>query len=413
MNPQEIYTHRLDNGLTVVLEPMQDVQSAAFSLLIPSGSVFDPPGDSGTGALLCDLLTRGAGDRDSQQLSFDLDNLGVQRHEGIGTNHLTLTGATLADNLSQALSIYADIVRQPHLPSDQFEAALAGATQALRSAEDDPRQKIMPELSRRCYRAPWGLPSDGTLDELPALSADGIRKQYERCFRPNGAIFGVAGNINPNATLAQIQESFGDWQAKDDPTFDVGERGPAIDHITYDSTQTHIGIAYDAVPYRDPDYYAAWAAVGVLSGGMSSRLFTEVREKRGLCYAISASLSTLKDEARVLCHVGTERPAETLDVTLRELVRIGEGFEQDELDRCKARAKSSLIMQQESTLARSSSIARDWFHLGRVTTLAEVGERINALTVDSVLDYVHSHPAGNFTVMTIGPEAVEVPVEFS
>jgi predicted Zn-dependent peptidase len=115
----------------------------------------------------------------------------------------------------------------------------------------------------------------------------------------------------------------------------------------------------------------------------------------------------------VFCHVGTERPAETLDVTLRELVRIGEGFEQDELDRCKARAKSSLIMQQESTLARSSSIARDWFHLGRVTTLAEVGERINALTVDSVLDYVHSHPAGNFTVMTIGPEAVEVPVEFS
>ena len=177
----------------------------------------------------------------------------------------------------------------------------------------------------------------------------------------------------------------------------------------------HIGIAYDSVSYRDPDYFAAWAAVSVLSGGMSSRLFTEVREKRGLCYSVSASLSSLRDEARVLCYAGTtaERAQETLDVTLAELQRLGEGIEDEELSRCQARAKSSLIMQQESTLARASSVARDWYHLGRVMTLAEVREKIDALTVQNVLDYVHTHPAGQFTLLTIGPHPLETPSEVS
>jgi predicted Zn-dependent peptidase len=144
---------------------------------------------------------------------------------------------------------------------------------------------------------------------------------------------------------------------------------------------------------------------------MSARLFTEVREKRGLCYSVYATLSTLKHEARVLAYAGTtaERAQETLDVTLRELQRLGEGISEDELHRCKARAKSSLIMAQESTLSRSSSIASDWFHLGRVTTLAEVRDRIEALTVDTVLDYVHRYPAGDFTILTLGPERLQMP----
>src|SRR5690606_38584921 len=135
--------------------------------------------------------------------------------------------------------------------------------------------------------------------------------------------------------------------------------------------------------------------VSVLSGGMSARLFTEVREKRGLCYSVSASLTSLKHEARVLCYAGTtnERAQETLDVTIRELVRLGDGIEPEELARCQARAKSSLIMQQESTMSRASAVARDWYHLGRVTTLDEVRGHIDALTVDTVLDYVRAKPA--------------------
>ena len=125
--------------------------------------------------------------------------------------------------------------------------------------------------------------------------------------------------------------------------------------MAHESNQTQIGIAFDSVPYRHPDYFQAWGAVGVLSGGMSSRLFTEVREKRGLCYSVYATMHTLRDRGSVLCYAGTsaERAQETLDVTLGELVRLAEGIEADELARLKARIKSSLIMQQESSSSRS------------------------------------------------------------
>src|SRR5690606_25044640 len=126
-------------------------------------------------------------------------------------------------------------------------------------------------------------------------------------------------------------------------------RGPQRDHITTDSNQTHIGLAYDAVPYRDDNYYAAWAAVSVLSGGSSSGLFTEVRERRGLCYSVYATLISLLEEGRVLAYAGTtpERAQETLNVTIDVIRKLADGIEQNELDRCKAGAKSALIMQQE------------------------------------------------------------------
>lgn len=407
---QNISTHTFDNGLTLVIEPMDGVRSAAFSFLVPAGSVYEPEGRNGTASILSDLITRGAGDLDSRSLTETLDNLGLQRNEGVGGTHLSLAGATVADRLPAALALYGDILRRPHLPPDQFDASRAGVEMSLRTTEDEPRQKVIVELRRRCYDEPWGLPTEGSLDDLPAITAASVRDHYQRLVRPNGTILGVAGHVDAAEIHDAVEKAFGDWETAGDPDVRQGDRGPRIDHISHDSTQTHIGIAYDAVPYRDEDYYAAWASVGVLSGGMSARLFTEVRERRALCYAVSAVLNSLPSEGRVLCYAGTtvERAQETLDVTLAEMVRLGEGIELSELERCQARAKSSLIMQQESTIARAASLARDWFHLGRITTLEEVRSRIEALNVETVLEYIHAHPAADFTVLTIGPEPLEV-----
>jgi predicted Zn-dependent peptidase len=410
MANQEIQTHSISNGLTLIIEPMADVQSAAFSLLVPAGSNYDPPGQAGAAAVLSDWIMRGAGSRDSRQLSNELDNLGLQRNEGVGNSHISFTGATLAESLPQALRIYADIVRKPQLPTDQFEAAQTGVEQSLRAIEDEPRQKVMVELRRRCYESPWGIPSEGTIEGVQNLTPAVVKSHFERCAGPRDAILGIAGKVDVRAMKGLVEDLFGDWKARATPSFEIGPRGPARDHVKHESTQTQIGIAYDSVPYRDPGYYAAWAAVSVLSGGMSSRLFTEVREKRGLCYSVFASLNSLRDQGRILCYAGTtaERAQETLDVTLAELIRLGEGISQAELDRCKARAKSSLIMQQESSSARSSSIARDWYHLGRIETLDEVRDKIDGLTVGMLLEHLAEHPAKDFTILTLGPEPLEV-----
>src|SRR4029079_4483719 len=169
---------------------------------------------------------------------------------------------------------------------------------------------------------------------------------------------------------------------------------PLKNHIPFESGQSHVGVAYPTIPYKHPDYFQAWAAVGVLSSGSSSRLFTEVREKRGLCYTVHASLHTQRDRASVLCYAGTtaERAQETLDVTVGELRRLAEGIEQNELDRLKARIKSSLIMQQESTSSRSGSIARDWYHLGRVPTLEEVARLVDELSAASINAFLDENP---------------------
>jgi predicted Zn-dependent peptidase len=222
---------------------------------------------------------------------------------------------------------------------------------------------------------------------------------------------GVAGNFVWDDVRKQVEDLFGDWKsiAVSAPP-SVNGRKPT-NYVPFESGQSHIGVAYSSIPYKHPDYFQAWAAVGVLSSGSSSRLFTEVREKRGLCYTVHASLHTQRDRASVLCYSGTtaERAQETLDVTIGELKRLANGIEQGELDRLKARIKSSLIMQQESTSARSSSIARDWYHLGRVRTLDEVGRMVDELSARSINNFLDKNPPRDLIVVTLGPEPLETP----
>jgi predicted Zn-dependent peptidase len=241
-----------------------------------------------------------------------------------------------------------------------------------------------------------------------------VRNFYERSYGPRGTILGVAGRIDWPRLRDDVGRLFGDWKPLAAPPIAAETQLARREHLAHESNQTQIGIAYSSVPYRHPDYFRAWGAVGVLSGGMSSRLFTEVREKRGLCYSVYATYhSSLRDRASILCYVGTERPQEALDVMLAELARLAEGIEPAELSRLKARIKSGLIMQQESSSSRSSALARDWFHLGRARTLDEIGSLVDALSCESINEYLASHPPQDFTIVTLGPKPLEVPVGVS
>lgn len=408
---RSVETHKLANGLVLLAEPVATVESAAFTLMAPCGCSNDPADRLGLAGMLCEMTLRGAGVRDSRALVNDLEVLGVERGESVGISQTSFSGATLAENLDEALAIYADIVQRPHLPENQLEASRLVCLQEIRGVEDEPAQKLMDELRRRTYPDPWGRASHGNEAGVNAASAADIRRLWADHYRPNGAILGVAGKVDWDRLVEQIEAYFGAWEPVAVQS-DV-EQAPvdASPHINFDGNQCHIGIAFPSVPYRDPQYLQAWAAVGVLSGGMSSRLFTEVREKRGLCYSVSASLQTQLTRARVLCYAGTtaERAQETLDVTYAELLRLRDGVEPSELHRLKARIKSGLIMQQESTSARSGAIARDWYHLGRVRTLDELGRQVDELTAHSINAYLDDHPPADFTFATLGPQPLKLP----
>lgn len=411
MSDQSIHVFEFPNGLTLLVEEMRHVQSAAFTIMTPAGAIYEPAGANGTAAALCDLMTRGAGRLDSQEMSNTLDNLGVQRSENVGWNFLSFSGATLADNLLKALPLYADILQRPLLPEDQFEAVMSGIEQSLLAEEDEPQRKALTELRKYCYDSPWNRPTDGSLEELSQVSPASVRSFYQQAVHPNGTLIGVAGNVQAEEVRSVVETAFGDWQTVLDQPIHRQSVAQRRCHLSHESTQTHIGLACPSVPYGHPDYYAAWAAVSILSGGSSSRLFTEVREKRGLCYSVYATLNSLLTEGRILAYAGTttERAQETLDVMLEEMKKLGSGIEEAELDRCRARAKSSLIMQQESTGSRAGSIARDWFHLKRVNTLADVRAAVDGLTVEQIVDYVCRYPLQDFTILTIGEKELKLP----
>jgi predicted Zn-dependent peptidase len=160
-----------------------------------------------------------------------------------------------------------------------------------------------------------------------------------------------------------------------------------------------------------PDYYTVRLAVEVLSGGMSGRLFTEVREKRGLCYSVWAGYSSLKDQGSILGYAGTsnDRAQATLDCFISELHRMEQGVTPAELDRAKTGLKASTIMTGESTSARAGAIAHDFFIRGRIRTLDEIKAAIDSITVDKVNDYLKKNKAGPFTIVIVGPKELKLP----
>ncbi len=410
---QPIYHHTFANGLTLLAERMDHVRSAAFYFLVPAGCIHDPPAHRGIASVLSELIVRGAGPRDNRELTTALDNLGVDHSESVGGLHMRFWGATLARNLSAALDLYADVLRRPRLPEEEVEAVQSLALQDLLGLEDEPAQRLFIELRQRHYPPPLGQDSRGTEEGIKNLNIKVLRAHHRRLIRPRGTILSVAGNIDWGELRDQVGRLFGDWEGGEEPILRLGaaEDAGRYRHLTKEKTaQTQIGLAYESVPFGHPEYYDALGAVNVLDGGMSARLFTEVREKHGLCYSISASYQTYRDRASVLCYAGTtnDRAQRTLDLTLHELRRLKDGIEPDEVERVRVGLKSSLIKQEESTTARAGTLASDWYYLGRVRGFDEIQSAIDALTPESIVAHLQRHPPGNFTTVTLGPEPLRV-----
>jgi predicted Zn-dependent peptidase len=375
-------------------------------LLVPAGCAYEAAGQLGLGNLTCEMAQRGAGERDSRRFLADLENLGADTSASVSIAHTSFGGAMPAESLPAVLDLYADLIQRPHLPADQLEDARQGCLQEVRSIEDDLAQKLMLALRRRHYSEPWGRGAQGTIETLSGLTIADVRRHQGQLYSPQGAILSVAGKIEWAALKDHVARLFDGWKAGPAPS--IHEQSPPrkYQHIQVESSQTHIGIAFDSVPYSNPDYFQIRGAVGVLSDGMSSRLFTEVREKRGLVYTVYAMVHSLKDRGGILAYAGTtaERAQETLDVMLAELRGLFDGVSQGELDLLKGRIKRSLIIQQESSPSRAGSMALDWYYLGRVRTMPELSKIIDDLTPNSINKYLAANRPREFTVVTVGPQ---------
>ena len=400
--------HVLDNGMVLLGEPMAGVESVAFDFMLPAGAAVLPEGVCGAANVASDWIFRGAGSRDSRTLGDALDGLGLHRSDSVGSAHLSIGASLESSNLAQALSLYSDVILEPHLSDEQFTPARQLALEGVLALADEPRQMVMLELRQRFYPRPLGRSTVGTVDGLEGLTAEKVREVIKTRFDVAQTIFTVAGKYDFDAVCRQIESVFGGCSGTPARGVDIGARAERYTHIPNDGAQVHIGMMTETARFTDADYYNARVATSVLSGGMSARLFTEVREKRGLCYAIGARYHSLRDAAGIMCYAGTtpDKAQETLDVAMTEFKRLAEGITQEELDRAKVGLKSSLVMQSESSGSRAGAIGSDHYMLGRVRSLDEIKEKIEATTVESIVGFLKRSPFENFTVVTIGPREV-------
>lgn len=403
------HTHRFENGLTLVHQELAYLPSVSLDLLLPVGAVNDPEGAVGSTAVLVEWLERGAGERSAKALSDAFDAMGVRRGSGAGVESTAFNASLLAETLPQTLALYADIVQRPQLEDATFENAKRVILEDLASLEDNPSQRLMLALMRRYFASAQGRSSYGEAADVRALTAPALRADFAKRFSPQGAILSLAGGISWEAAKDLVGEHFGAWQGEGMANTEVVVQGAGAQHLQAATAQTQIGLAYAGVAPQDPNWYHNALAVAVLSKGMGSRLFREVREKRGLVYSVSASNRALKNYGYTVAYAGTtpQRAAETLAVLSEELRALRAGVSAEELARARTGLLSSLIMENESSGGVAGALARNTLLFGAPRSLSEVKAALEAVSLTALNDFLAARPEPEFTVVTLGPEVLE------
>lgn len=407
----EIHTHNFNNGLTLVAEPMVGVRSLAMSLLTPAGVARQPGAQQGVAPLLAELVGRGANGQSSRDFNEALDTLGVHRSISAGNRHLRFSATLVGDHLDAALPLLMSQALSPNLDEKELEPSRDLCLQEIAALEDDPQRRAMIALRQRHFPEPLGRPSDGVAEHLQAMTLDDVRGYWKQGVVPGGSILSFAGQLDWDTLRDRVGELIADWSGQADEVQPTNDAPRGYTHLDAQTEQVHIGLAYDAPADPDEQSMLQRAAVSVLSGGMSSRLFTEVREKRGLCYSVYASYAGMRDRGAVLGYAGTTTPRaqETLDVFVGELHRLSQGVEANELQRALVGMKARLIMQGESTGARAGAIAADLYVHGRPRTLDELAQRVDSVTLADVNRFVAERTVSEITAVTIGPERLNFP----
>lgn len=409
-----VLSRTLSCGTPALIEVISGVRSAALSWYAPGGVADEPADRLGLSAVWSELFMRGSRDLDSRQQADAFDRLGCSRSADAGTYFMRFAATMMGERLADVLPLFVDMARRPRFDESSLEPARDLALQALESIKDDPQERCALGARRRHYPAPLNRASQGSQEGLKAITLDDVTSVWARTPGPKRSIFAAAGAVDPDRLCAQLDALLSDWKGGTPEPPTTGQAVRGYDHETDQTNQVQVLVLHDAPPERHPDSLLEKIVTNVLSGGMSGRLFTEVREKRGLCYSVSAGYRGERDFGAVSAYVGTtpERAQESLDVLHGELERINTPAGQvtkDEFDRALIGMKSRLVFSGESTGARAGALTADYHRLGFGRTLTELAGAIDKVTLDQVNAYLARRTLGTLTIQTLGPSPLKPP----
>jgi predicted Zn-dependent peptidase len=409
-----IHVSTLPNGLRVLSERLPGIKSVGLTWLLPMGTAREPRDRLGIASIWADLLLRGAGTLNSRQQADAFDTLGFSRNATVETFTLSVRATGLGARLPEALPLIVDMVRKPRFDEEHLAPVKDLALQALASLNDDPQERVMLALRAAHAPEPINRSTYGTRAGIGAITRDELVEGWANAAVPDGSILAVAGDVDHDDLVRRLTDLTAGWTGSAMPVTWSGSGPRGVHHEEDDTDQTHIALAYDAPPETEDHAWLERVATSVLSGGMASRLFTEVREKRSLVYSVFASYGAEAQYGRTVSYAGTtpQRAQETLDVLLNELQRIrsAQGLPTaEEFHRAIVGLKSRLVFSGESSSARASAIAHDQRKLGRARSLAELADRYDTITLDALNAYLKDRPLGKLTVASIGQLALAMP----
>ena len=386
----------LDNGVRVVLERMSSLRSVALGIWATVGSRYEGKGEEGLSHFIEHMMFKGTKHRSSVQISNEIDALGGEMNAFTTHESTAYYVKVLDQQVGAAFDLLGDIFHHSRFGAKDIEKEKQVVLEEIRTVQDDPEDYIH-ELHAKDVLGthPIGRPILGTSRSMRQMNRHALLHYKQKHYRPENTIVAVAGNFSFPKLLDQINEYFGQWQGDGPESLPVGigndcwPAQPSTRHSLHKKTleQVHLCIGFKGLPVRHPDRYASYVVNTMLGGGVSSRLFQEIREKRGLAYTIYSHLSSFLDGGTLTVYAAT-RPTEVegvIDQVCKETKKLcRREVTMKELERTKTQLKGNLMLGLEGTYGRMNKLAKDEIYQGRHVTLQEIVKAIDRISPDQI-----------------------------
>jgi predicted Zn-dependent peptidase len=407
------FVHRVvGGGVELAVDRLGHRQTAALSFRMLTGVVDDPPELTGIGSIVERTLSKGTQRYTGQELADAFDARGAQWNTIAGRQSMLLRVVCLPEFVGDVIDLAGEMFCRPTFPEEACRVAVQLAQEELTHLEDDPYELVRIMIQRLTLGPVLGRDPRGSSETLPRIEPDTVREHWRRCYHSGRLQVAAAGPLDVDAVARRVEQAFaglGSPQRAGRAPAGV-TLTPAREHRHKDLKQEYVAITLPGMSRDHVEFPVEQVLVGVLAGGMSGRLFTEVREKQGLVYWVGAWSEQPRGAGIV--HLGASTTPERCDQTFRtllhELGRLSEDLTEDEV----RRARDSLIAHYETeddlTPARAAALSDDLFHFGRPIGLAPKLDAIRRVTVADVERYVRSMPRDRLCVATIGPRELSV-----
>jgi predicted Zn-dependent peptidase len=377
---------RLPSGLTVVTDAMPHLETASLGVWVGAGSRDEMTDEHGIAHLLEHMAFKGTKRRNARQIAEEIEAVGGDLNAATSVETTTYYARVLKPDVPLALDVLSDILANPAFDPEELTREHNVIMQEIGAAEDTPDDIVFDHLQRVAFPGqPIGRPILGTRESVKSINANRLRQYLSRNYRGPDMVVAASGSVTHELIVNEAERLFSSFTSEAAPAPEAARfvGGQYIER--QDLEQAHLALAMEGLPQRDPLLFSLQVFSNIMGGGMSSRLFQEVREIRGLCYTISSFHMAYSDTGFFGIYAGTDDndAPELMQVVIDQLERAVSTITEEEVARAKAQMKAGLLMALESSSARAEQLARQIMIYGRPLPLSEIVAKIEAVTVDS------------------------------